>query len=303
MQSAGYKIKGIDVYEASRKKSKSISVILKCIQAFKSDNPVVYCLDSKRLKALLFLQSFFRKSLSRTTVLAIGGVFHETIAECPSFENKLKKVKSIWVETEGMREKLLDKGFINIEIFPNPKSEEGCCEPRLFEAQQSLRLVYFSQISREKGVEDIMEWVCLEESCKRILYQLDFYGHVTPDFEEEFYKFIQRYSNVNYCGIFDSTKQNVYKKLNEYDILLFPSHWDTEGVPGILVEAKMSGVAVIASNKSFNQEIICEQNNEGIILKSDNVSEMEKAINLLYHNRELLMKIKKHPIIPEKDMN
>lgn len=132
----------VDVFEASRKKSKIISVFRKCIEAFRSEVPSVYCLDSKRLKAVVLLQKLFKKSFKRTTILVIGGVFHETVAEDTAFENAMKQVKGIWVETEGMREKLNQRGFRNVEVFPNPKSEQGSCLPKIVEEKRELQLVF-----------------------------------------------------------------------------------------------------------------------------------------------------------------
>lgn len=157
---------------------------------------------------------------------------------------------------------------------------------------KELKLVYFSQISREKGVEEIIKLVGLLNNKTEISYKLDFYGHIVPEVKDEFDKFINNSLNVNYCGIFDSTKSSVYKKLNEYDILLFPTRWKGEGVPGILVEAKMAGVAVIASPMNFNKEIVCENMNEGFILEKEYPQEMLNIIERCYKDRDLLDRMK-----------
>lgn len=82
------------------------------------------------------------------------------------------------------------------------------------------------------------------------------------------------------------------KKLNEYDILLFPTHWKGEGVPGILVEAKMAGLAVIASPMNFNAEIIREDKDEGFLLKKDYPNEMLEIIQKCMKDKKLLEHIK-----------
>ena len=80
----------MNYFAVSRKKNKAFSVLRKCIEAFQSDDPILYCLDSKRLKAVVLLQKLFKKSFKRTTILVIGGVFHETVAEDTAFENTMK---------------------------------------------------------------------------------------------------------------------------------------------------------------------------------------------------------------------
>lgn len=281
----------IDSFEISRKKINIFSFLKKCIEAFRSDAPIVYCMDSKRLKAIVLLQKLFKKSFDRTTILVIGGTFHKTVAKNIDFEKTVKQVKGIWVEAEGMREKLYQRGFRNIKIFPNPKSEENSCKPIIAEENKEIRLLFFSQISKEKGVESIIKLVELLDK-EKISYQLDFYGHIIPQFKEEFEKFIARSRKVRYCGVFDSTGSNVYKKLNEYDILLFPTQWKGEGIPGILVEAKMAGVAVIASPMNYNREVIREENGEGFLLEKKYPEEMRDIIKSCSEDKALLNRIK-----------
>lgn len=292
LQNSGYKTKIIDIYEASRNKYKIFLVILECMKVFHSDTPIVYCLDSKRLRAVMMLQNLFGNSLKRTTVLVIGGVFHQIITEYPTFEKKLKKVKSLWVETEGMKKKLTKMGFANIEVFPNPKLGDGCCEPKLSNDNDPLRLVFFSQISKEKGVRDIIKLIELLDADKTICYEMDFYGHIVPEIKKEFDIFVQKSENVNYCGVFDSTTSNVYKKLNEYDLLLFPTHWKCEGIPGILVEAKMAGLTIIASDLSYNSEIVQTDKEEGFLIRGNYAEEMYEIVRMCASDRKLLYKLK-----------
>lgn len=288
----GNSVDKIDIYEMSRD-SKSIPLVLwKCIKAFRSEGKIVYCLDSKRLRLIIALQSVFRRSFKRTTILVVGGVFHETVAKYERLGKRLKLVKGIWVETEGMKQKLVKRGFDNIEVFPNSKSEEGCCKPRISKSEDPIRLLFFSQISKEKGIKDIIKLVELLDENKNLHYSLDFYGQIKDEIKMEFEEFISISSNVKYCGVFDSTKSNVYRKLNEYDILLFPTHWKGEGVPGILVEAKMAGLAVIASPINFNTEIIREDKDEGFLLKEDYPNEMLRIIQKCAKDKSILEHVK-----------
>ena len=300
LKQAGSDVEKIDAYEPKRHKIKSINVIKEYITAFKSNNSIVYCLDSKRLKISIILQSLFQKSYRKTTVLAIGGVFHKTINKSFILKRELKKVNSLWVETEGMKKELMDQGFKNIEVFPNPKLEKGWCVPKKHDTNQPLHLLYFSQISEEKGVEDIIKMVGLLNKNGEIPYKLDFYGHIVSSFEDKFNQFIQNSNNVRYCGVFDATKSNVYKKINSYDVLLFPTHWDTEGVPGVLVEAKMAGVAIIASDRSYNKEIIQMDRDEGVIIHQPYSSEMYNVIKKMHFNREYLQKLKRGSSVSRK---
>lgn len=83
----------------------------------------------------------------------------------------------------------------------------------------------------------------------------------------------------------------MYNKLQQYDVLLFPTRWKAEGVPGVLVEAKISGLPSIVSNINFNTEII-EDGKNRIILKHSTSVELANAIGCVYSNRDLLMEMK-----------
>ena len=78
-----------------------------------------------------------------------------------------------------------------------------------------------------------------------------------------------------------TVKNNVYEKLHEYDILLFPSRWKGEGVPGILIESKMAGIVPIVSDHLYNSEIVLN-NIEGIVLEKKDIGlQMSKTIKKL----------------------
>ena len=83
----------------------------------------------------------------------------------------------------------------------------------------------------------------------------------------------------------------IYKTLNNYDILLFPTRWAFEGVPGILVESKIAGLTVIASNIAYNNELIINLN-EGIILENNDASNLCNSLKTLDCNRDLLFELK-----------
>lgn len=281
----------IDLYEINRRIVNLGRIIFKCIKAFCSKNAIVYCSDSKRLNYMLKLQSIFPKSYRRTTIVAIGGMFHNIVSENNFLYDTLKKVKGIWVESEGMKKKFIEMGFSNVLVFPNPKPEKGACQPSVSDPNHLLRLVFFSRICKEKGVNDIIEMVKILEK-KGIDFKLDFYGHVNDDFADQFYSFVDQNQRANYCGVFDSTKSNLYEKLNSYDLLLLPTYWVAEGVPGILVEAKMAGIAVIASDCNYNTEIIREEGDEGFIIRENYSMEMAEIVRKCVNNRELLNKVK-----------
>ena len=289
-----HNIKMIDLMECKRTPYKIPLTFFRILMVFMSKATVIYGMGSyKRLKTLLFCQSLFGKSIEKVTIIVMGGTFAQSVLKDKKMQTFCKQVKCIWVETECMS-KQLNVLFHedNLKVFPNPKTGVGACPPRIRSKQEPLKLVFFSQISKEKGVEDIIAAIQQLNTQTDIIYELDFYGHIKDNIRKKFEIFIKDNKTVSYKGVFDSTQANIYQKLNEYDILLFPSHWKGEGVPGILVEAKMAGLAIIASNKNYNCEIVREVDKEGIILKDDYAVEIVETILNFYYNPETLQDIK-----------
>ena len=90
------------------------------------------------------------------------------------------------------------------------------------------------------------------------------------------------WSNIQYRGVLDLTNISGYEKLASYDVMLFPTFWDDEGFPGVIVDAHIAGLPVIASDWNMNREVI-EHNKTGRIIpvhSPDSLArEMGKFIN------------------------
>ena len=81
------------------------------------------------------------------------------------------------------------------------------------------------------------------------------------------------------------------QELRQYDVLLFPTRWKDEGVPGVLVEGKIAGIAEIVSDTCYNAELISD-GTDGVILKENNVSCLAEEINKMDSDREYLQRLK-----------
>ena len=286
-------IEVIDFFDCKRKKWLIPVVFAKMIVAFGKKNKIIYGFGSyKRLKVALIFQSIFggKKSLNRTINLVMGGFFHKEISAGSRYAKICGELKVNYVESERMVETLKQKGIANAEYFPNPRSEKGCRAPREVQLGK-IKCVFFSQISSMKGVREIMSMCELLTEEERKCITVDFYGHIVDEIKNDFLKFEKKYDNVKYCGIFDSVKNNVYDKLNEYDILLFPTSWKGEGVPGILVEAKMSGICPIVSDWLYNTEIVID-GKEGVAIEGNYHAEMLRIIRTFLYNPQRLVDLK-----------
>ena len=264
--------------------------LIRIFKTIKCKGTILVGLDSKRLKVITMILSVFPGAIRRTSFFLMGGLAAETIINDFRMSAFLKEAKAVLVETNGMKNTLNKQGFNNVKVYPNCKSYKDSIEPENVD-NRPLQMVFFSQVSKEKGILYVERAVEKLYSL-RVPFKLDIYGHIVKEIEAEFLSFVDEYENVNYKGVFDSTQSSVYGKLHEYDVLLFPSQWKAEGVPGVLVEAKMAGITVVASDIAYNEEIIDVENNEGIIIRHDLEDGLVNAIRMLAEDRERLAALK-----------
>lgn len=260
-KSAGVKM--LNLVECKWKPYKTPIVGLKMLWGLLRAKHVIIGVGTNgRLKTIMKLRKFLRgkKGLQSTIMLAMGGKIQETTKTDIKLKNLLISSQSVWVETNGMKESFESQGFTNIRIFPNCRTDENSIEPQ--PVGDKIKYVYFSRICAEKGVDEIIKAFDKPDGN----YTLDFYGEVASEFEEDFNAFLTAHPEIKYHGVFDSTNGNVYQELNQYDVMLLPTRWVGEGVPGALVEAKMSGITAIVSDWNFNAEIVID-GKEGIVLK------------------------------------
>ena len=121
--------------------------------------------------------------------------------------------------------------------------------------------------------------------------ELDFYGVIGMEYETEFKTSVESHENVQYKGVFDSSKDDVYKKLNEYDLLVFPTTWQGEGVAGILVESKIAGIPAIVTDHNYNGEVVINDK-EGIVISPENIVDgFVESIRMLQRDKVLFERL------------
>ena len=272
--------------DLSLAKKGNIIVVIKCISVLLSRESSIILGTAAKLRRLIshFLYSFNRKAMNRSVLIVMGGQFANIVAADAEYQKWVKEYKNIYVETTGMLEKLVSLGITNVTLFPNcrkrPDSEVAITK------RDKPSCVFFSLIQPEKGADLI-----LEAAEKLPDTQFHFYGNIDKSYREVFLKHVNMMDNVVYHGVFRGSSDEVYRELNKYDILLFPTKWTVEGVPGILVEAKIAGLALIVSNMSYNAEFV-EDGKDGYILPENTPEALKEKIEVLYENPVLVIRMR-----------
>lgn len=142
------------------------------------------------------------------------------------------------------------------------------------------KFLYAGQIKRSKGVFEIIE-ASLRFN-ENVL--VDFYGDFKDEFDSEIFNGL---ANVRYCG---KIKHNeMVGTMRKYDALLLPSYHPGEGYPGVIVEAYLAGIPVIASNFQSIPEIVDPEC--GILVEAKSVDDLYIAMQTLVNNKVLYQKL------------
>ena len=109
------------------------------------------------------------------------------------------------------------------------------------------------------------------------MVRLDIFGPISPNYAKRFQNVLEKNKDnlIKYCGVI-APDQSV-AILRKYYMLLFPSFWNAEGMPGAIIDALFSGLPIIAREWKFCHELI-ENNTTGYIYDYDKPKELYELI-------------------------
>ena len=109
----------------------------------------------------------------------------------------------------------------------------------------SFRVIFLSSIKESKGVLDVIKAVdILDQNGMNI--NLSIYGRIQDSFKSTFTKSLDQSNKAEYKGELES--EHVHSVLStEADLLVLPTFYQGEGLPGILVECVMAELPFIVT--------------------------------------------------------
>lgn len=241
--------------------------------------------QKNRRNFTMLLYALKRKAMGRSVMLVMGGVVEDIIQVGPGYMKKLGTFRRVYLEFPGLAEKLTAAGLTNAAVYPNGRPRPDHLLS-ITQREGALRCVFFSLIQPEKGVDRI-----LEAAEKVPDMQFHFYGRIVPEYREVFEKVVDALPNTHYHGLFAGDSGAVYRELNQYDVLLLPTRCKTEGLPGILIEAKIAGIPTVISGINYTGETV-KNGIDGIILSEDTPECLVSALKTLDGDREKLLSMK-----------
>ena len=114
-----WKIKKVDTYY---KRKKSLKLIKDLIIAILTTNDIIILLSRNGMKLFFPLLSFSAKLFNKRIYHdVIGGNLDIYVQKYPKYKKYLNSFVVNWVETEGLKNKLLKQEINNCEVIPNFK--------------------------------------------------------------------------------------------------------------------------------------------------------------------------------------
>lgn len=217
----------------------------------------------------------------------VGGSFHSMIKEGKFNAKNYAFLKGIFVQGQSMVESLRDSGLHNAVYVPNSKIITHYGKKGL-KKDGKIHFVFLSRVEEYKGCTDIINAVDnLNHSGYSGKFDVVFYGRESEDakYVIKFSEMVAAREDVEYRGLLNLRDTSNYDELAKFDVMLFPTYWHGEGFPGIVIDAYISSLPIIASDWNLNKDVI-ENGRTGWIIPSHDVNALAEKMKYVIDNLE-----------------
>jgi glycosyltransferase involved in cell wall biosynthesis len=223
----------------------------------------------------------------KVVFIPAGGAFADEVIALPSILRWIltkcaKRCTLLVVQRELVANKLRELGINNVIVLPNFK-HSSCLENKSMKDNDIIKILFLSRVRQLKGIETL--FLALDILyVKNIHFVFDIYGIVDKQYNNAFNEWLSKRPYATYRGVLEYN--SVIPCISNYDIMVFPTLCETEGFPGVLADAALAGLAVVASKVSCNLEIITDKVN-GLLSETENPKDLADKIEFLIKNKEL----------------
>ena len=283
-----FKVSSIDTYYLKHNPFKFLFDF--CYSLFCYKKYIVLLSDKGRkyFFPILFFMSICGKEIYH---YAIGGRLAREVQSNKKWVRYISSFRYNWLESKELSRQLQELGIKNAVYLPNFKNI-GILSKKNMNYTYSLpfRLCTFSRVVKEKGIEDAIEAVKeINFEAEEQLVTLDIYGPVSSEYLERFNSILSTTSDCRYCGVIPADES--VRVLKDYYLLLFPTHWRHEGIPGTIIDSLSAGVPVIARNWQYCKEMITNGYN-GYVYDFDKPEKLKDTIIYAINHKEETINMK-----------
>lgn len=299
----GQTIKTRSIYELLKKRELDFygEVLYFDTQLFKSNKLAVLGMFRQlvKVKTLVYIGArsnltylfpfvFIIARLYRIRILyvAVGG-WLDQYSRKPVHFWMLKHITGVFPQTQLLTEILANRyGFKNVVQLNNFRMvvKDGS-NFSYFVDKSLLKLVFMGRVQQMKGIDALFK---LDERLRSLgisNVSIDIYGPISAEYKLEFLNELEKHHFVSYKGTL--LPDEIHATLRNYDLMLFPTRYYTEGFPGSILDAYIANVPVLASNWKFAHEFV-EDGFSGLTANfNDDEDFINKSIDLVTNSDKL----------------
>lgn len=233
-------------------------ITVQLISAFKNCKNIIIFPAHNGIKVFVPLCNAINRVFHRKLhYVVIGGWLPSFLKDREALRESVSRFTGVYVETTTMQNALKEIGITNTYLLKNFKDIDVLSESELkYQHEKPYKICTFSRVMKEKGIEDIVNAVIdINTSHNEEIYQLDIYGQVDSEQGDWFEQLSRNFpSYVSYKGLVQFDKS--VEVLKDYFMLVFPTKFYTEGIPGTIIDAYAAGLPVLSSKwESFSDVI------------------------------------------------
>ena len=153
-----------------------------------------------------------------------------------------------------------------------------------------------ARVMRQKGVDWIFDMAdYIKKNGLQEKFSITFFGPEDNEDKQYFESNVAKYGFVEYRGALQPNE--IHETLSNYDVMLLPTHFYTEGLPGSVVDAYISGIPVIVTEWKHSHEFV-DDGKSGFIVPFENGKEqLIDRVLLLGSDRKLLQELKENVLV------
>lgn len=295
-------VKSFDTFKWRRSPILMLRLMLHLILA--RNRVLVLSLSTDSAYALSRILHFVPKKKPRYYFVVGGGMTNRVRQKGYRIEY-YRQYDKMFVQGKRMVQELREMGLDNAEYISNCRN----FNPSLLTLEKpasldgKVRFVFMSRITEEKGVAILLDSIAdLDAAGMNERFEVTFYGPIAQGLERQFHAALNTLPNAAYRGILNLQSQEGYELLSTYDMMVFPTFWHGEGFPGVIVDAFVAGLPVLASDWNLNSEVV-EEGKTGYLIEACNLTSLTDKMKHVIENPDELVRMSRNCRTRAKDFH
>ena len=273
----------VDTYNYTKHFFSTTTNLFKCLS--KCDNIII--IVSTNGKKVLFPFFYYANKIFNKNIyhIAIGSKLALELKNNKRWRKYLKSFKKNWLESFELIEIFKDYGINNASYFPNIKNIKVVNKNNVF--SEPFSFCIFSRIQEEKGITDAIDSIIRINNEKgKIVAKLDLYGTIDNNYKNTLDKYLADNGDcIKYCGCANPYESS--EIISNYYMLLFPTKYYYEGIPGTIIDSFFAHTPCISSNWKYCNELI-NNNVDGISYDFSDKNKLYESVKYAINNPNIV---------------